>query len=120
MTRINVVPPSELSNKHLVAEHHEITRVFALARAAQYQMHKKKQPAEYTLGTGHVVFLYDKLQFVTDRYSAICDEMRSRNFTCNQIPKEDLHAGIEKHMFWNYKPTEKAIAINRQRILERS
>lgn len=120
MTRINLVHPSELSDKHLIAEKHEIVRVFGLARKNQYQMHKKKQPAEYTLGMGHCMFFYDKLQFISDRYDSLCDEMRSRNFTCNRIPKEDLHAGIGKHMFWGYNPTEKAIAINRQRILERS
>jgi len=34
MTRINLVPPSELHTKHLVAELHEITRLRAfLARS---------------------------------------------------------------------------------------
>ena len=45
MTRINVVPVQELQREHLVAEYKEIVRVFALARAAQYELHKKKIPA---------------------------------------------------------------------------
>ena len=35
MTRINVVPVEELTNKHLMAEYHEITRIFRLVREAQ-------------------------------------------------------------------------------------
>ena len=120
MTRINLVHPSELSTKHLVAEYREIVRVFALARASQYEMYKKKQPSKYTLGTGHVLFFYDKLKFISDRYDSLCAEMVGRKFTCNRIPKEDLHFGIGKHMFFDYVPTPEAISINRQRITERS
>jgi len=54
MTRINLIDPSVLHSKHLVAEYREIVRVFALARKSQDEMHKKKVPNEYTLGTGHV------------------------------------------------------------------
>lgn len=71
MTRINLVDPSELSTKHLVAEYREIVRVFDLARKSQYEMHKKKQPSAYTLGTGHVLFFYDKLKFISERYDSL-------------------------------------------------
>lgn len=120
MTRINLVEPSELSGKHLVAEVHEITRVFGLARKAQHDMHKRKQPAEYTLGTGHVLFFYDKLKYISDRYDSLCNEMINRGYQCNRINKEDLHQGIGKHMLFGYTPTPEAIAINRQRIKERT
>lgn len=120
MIRINLVDPSELSYKHLVAEKHEITRVFGLARKAQYEMHKKKQPSAYTLGTGHVLFFYDKLKFISDRYASLCQEMKVRGYNCNQIDSKDLHEGIEKFMFHDYNPTPEAISINRQRIKERS
>ncbi|MBP7000765.1 pyrimidine dimer DNA glycosylase/endonuclease V [Amaricoccus sp.] len=33
MTRINVVPPEELSRAHLVAEYRELPRVFGMVRA---------------------------------------------------------------------------------------
>lgn len=120
MTRVNVVPPEELSAMHLVAEYREIVRIFGLARKNQYQMHKKKQPSVYTLGEGHCIFFVDKLKFISERYDSLCNEMLNRKFTCNRIPKENLHQGIEKHMFWGYKPTPEALAINRQRIKERS
>lgn len=120
MTRINLIPPSELATPFLVSEYREIVRVFALARKNQHQMHHVKQPATYTLGTGHVKFFYDKLQFITERYDSLCQEMLSRGFKCNRVPKEDLHQGIEKNMFFNYKVTEEALRINRERIKERS
>lgn len=94
--------------------------MFGLARKVQHEMHKKKQPSAYTLGTGHVLFFYDKLGFVTKRYNALCNEMRSRGFNCTQIPEKELLEGIEKNMLWDYNPTEEALAINRQRIKERS
>jgi len=120
MTRINLVHPSGLSTKHLIAEYRELPRIFTLARKNQYEMHKKKIPSDYTLGTGHVIFFMDKLKFLSERYDALCQEMLNRNFTCNRVPKDELHAGIQKNMFWDYKPTEAALEINRKRIAERS
>lgn len=119
MTRINVVHPSELHRKHLQAEYREIVRVFALARTAQHEMHKKKQPEKYTLGTGHVLFFYDKLKFISERYDALCQEMQARGYNINRVSKEELHKGIAANMFWNYNPTEEAIALNRARIQDR-
>jgi deoxyribonuclease (pyrimidine dimer) len=120
MTRINIVPVQELSRQHLIAEYREIVRVFALARSSQYQMHHKKQPSAYTLGAGHVMFFYDKLKFVSQRYDTLCEEMIARGYTCNRISTEELHHGIEAFMFHDYRPTEDALRINRERILLRT
>lgn len=126
MTRINVVEPSELTNKHLMGELHEITRVYGLVRKAQERKINKynfkdkiKQPSEYTLGTGHVYFFYDKLGFITERYYALNDEAKRRNFKVNPIDKQSLVAGIQGWWFNSYTPTQKAVEINRQRIMER-
>lgn len=120
MTRINLVHPSELSQKHLGAEYREIVRIFALARGNQYQMHRVKQPSSYVLGSGHCLFFVDKLKFITERYDSLCQEMVNRGYQCNRVPKEELHKGIESNMFWGYNVTEAALAINRERIKERS
>lgn len=37
MTRINLVDPSTLHTKHLIAEYRELPRVFALAEAAAFR-----------------------------------------------------------------------------------
>jgi len=119
MTRINVVPVQELSQKMLCGEYREIVRVFALARKSQDEMHKKKVPNEYTLGTGHCLFFFSRLTFISKRYDSLCNEMLRRGYTCNRVPKEELHKGIDKHMFWDYIPTEAAIKLNQDRINER-
>jgi len=119
MTRINVVQPSELTNKHLVAEVHEITRIFGLARKAQYEIHKKKIPNEYTLGTGHCLFFIDKLKYITERYNSLCTEMTTRGYVCNRVEQSELELGIDRSLFWDYKVTDAALALNRARISER-
>ena len=119
MTRINVVPVQELHRVHLVSEYREIVRVFSVARKAQYEIHKKRIPNEYTLGTGHVLFFANKLKYITNRYNALCEEMVSRGYTCNRVSEVDLIAGIDRTLFWNYVPTEAALAVNRARINER-
>ena len=119
MTRINVVPPSELTGKHLVAETREIVRVFALARKSQHELHKKKIPNEYTLGTGHVTYFYDKLKYITERYNSLCTEMVHRGYVCNRVEQSELERGIDRSLFWDYKVTDAALALNRARINER-
>ncbi len=115
MTRINVVPPSELTRQHLIAEYREITRVFGLSRRAT----SPTIPQSYTLGKGHVTFFYDKLAYILDRYHALVDEMRSRGYNANPVHDDDLTQGIDTAMFGGYEPTDEAIAINRHRIAER-
>lgn len=121
MTRINLVDPKELHQKHLVAEYREIARVFALSRKAQFDVMrgKKPLPKEYTLGTGHVLFFYNKLGYILNRYKALTTEMVSRGYSPNPIPEEDLIFKIDKKMFGDYIPTEEAIKINRARIYDR-
>ena len=119
MTRINVIQPSELTGKHLVAEVHEITRIFGLARKAQYEIHKKKIPNEYTLGTGHCLFFLDKLKYITERYNSLCTEMVHRGYVCNRVEQSELERGIDRSLFWDYKVTDAALALNRARISER-
>lgn len=100
--------------------------MFGLVRKAQasginkYNFHaKKKPPAKYTLGTGHVLFFFDKLSWIADRYTALCAEHRRRGGKVNEISREDLLDGISDWWQNDYTPTEEALAINRQRINER-
>ena len=122
MTRINLVDPSVLHRKHLVAELHELPRIFTLARNAQFEVirGKKKIPQEYTLGTGHCLFFYDKLSFLADRYELLCSEMRARNYSVNQIDRTELLVGIDSRLLKSYTAISNAIAINAQRISDRT
>ena len=64
MTRINIVPTSELADQHLVAEYREL---FMVGSALQRTLKSKNRdktlsslPEKYTLSTGHVKFFYNK------------------------------------------------------------
>lgn len=118
MTRINVLNPIELNNKMLVAEAHEITRVFGLARKAQFDIvkGKRKIPPEYKLGENHVLFFYNKLKFIADRYESLVAEMQRRGYKPNPISRKDLLGKIDPRLHNDYVPTQEAITINRERI----
>lgn len=103
----------------LCGEYREIVRVFALARKAQHELHKKRIPHEYVLGTNHVLFFYDKLKYITERYNSLCAEMVHRGYVCNRVEQSELERGIDRSLFWGYTPTDAALALNRDRISER-
>lgn len=83
MTRINYgIHPTELSDKHLLAEHREIKRipnVIASGKAILSDI-----PEDYCLGKGHVKFFYNKMNYLFTRYVEIYRECLNRKFniTC--------------------------------------
>ena len=85
MTRINIVPVESLTRQHLLAEYRELPRVFALAHKASLSSKPwtHKQSKEYTLGTGHVIFFYDKLSFLAIRHKQLIAEMEKRGYNAN-------------------------------------
>jgi hypothetical protein len=113
MTRINVVPPSELCDKHLLAEYRELPRVFKLARP------DADIPAVYVLGTGHVTFFYNKLAFLAKRAEAIYACCRARGFKVQFKPAGLWKACPHKELYQDWTPTKAAIKLNRARIAER-
>jgi deoxyribonuclease (pyrimidine dimer) len=124
MTRINLVPPSELANQHLFAEWREIKMISkALARSLRTQSIDKvlkKIPRNFTLNTGHVCFFYDKGAYLQRRYDELTVELEKRGYKINKDAKLDPD-GIMSAAPWNgdYEPTEDAYAIIRQRIAEK-
>jgi deoxyribonuclease (pyrimidine dimer) len=122
MTRINLVPPSELHRKHLVAEYHELPRIFTYVKmqlAKGKDPAKIKAPSEYTLGTGHMKFFYTRLGFLLERQADLIVEMLNRKMKVNHADVAGLAAGIPEHLLGNYEPTPEALAINRERIAQR-
>lgn len=112
MTRINIVPPVELCDQHLLAEHRELTRIPNLVAKGKFSL--SGQPADYKLGTGHVKFFFDKMQFLYERYNLLHEECLARGFNVKNIWPENL---TKDEFFWkNYIPTESALAENRERI----
>lgn len=121
MTRINVVPPRELSDKHLGAEYRELPRIFGLVRVAQsrgWRAADPRYPADYVLGRGHVLFFYPRLSWLCARYDLLVQECRRRQRVVN-FPSPDT-SGIADEWFGGYIVTPEALALNRQRIKLRS
>lgn len=115
MTRINLVPPSELCDQHLLAEHRELTRIPSAVAKGRY--HLNGQPADYKLGEGHVRFFFNKLLFLKKRYADLHEECLARGFRVQNRWAEDLP---DTPALWlDYTPTEQALALNRARIAER-
>lgn len=121
MTRINLVPPQELSGPHLVAEYRELPRIFNLVRNRIKKGQTPKDckiPSEYKLGPGHVTFFFNKLYFLAHRQKSLIKEMESRGYKPNF--KSVNISDIPPEWQNNYIPTKEALEINRQRIKDRS
>ena len=112
MTRINVVPVTELCDKHLLAEYRELPRIMRLARLAD------DIPTEYTLGAGHVKFFYNKLSFIVERYQQLVKECKRRGFNV-QHKYLPIVKPLSANLFGTYDPTPEALALNRERIAQR-
>ena len=131
MTRINVVPEQDLLDKHLSGEYHEISRVFELVRRYLERGGSLSIPSQYVLGEGHVTFFYRRLQYIATRYVRLALEMRYRAYKRGKDSGVRMHIVLEliqcahdsipDEKWWNdYIPTPEAIALNWQRLEERS
>ena len=116
MTRINVgIPPAELINQHLIAEHREIKRIPNCIAKGKYNM--EGIPDKFKLGTGHVKFFYNKLLYLKHRYIRLHFECVKRGFKVQWY----LSAwdNIPKKLMNFYYPTDVDREIIRERINEK-
>jgi hypothetical protein len=78
MTRINCIPPSELTRQHLVAEYRELPRIFgmvlSMVERGVTSPAQAKIPPTYRMGTGHMKFFCDKLEYLVQRQRALVDD----------------------------------------------
>jgi len=117
MTRINVgIPPRELSDKHLIAEHREIKRIPNMINSGKARV--EGIPAKFTLGTGHVKFFYNKLYYLKRRYLEIYGECRLRGFNVQHYAS--AWDNCPDHLMNDFNPAQEDIELIRQRIKERS
>ena len=121
MTRINVVPPAELSRQHLLAEYRELPRIFGLVRRAQARGERPNlsEVPQYTLGKGHVRFFYPRLGWLIGRLTTLRSEMASRGYHMTNY-EGGLLNGIDETWLGNWRVTDEALEINRARIKERT
>lgn len=129
MTRINTVPPTTLSTKHLQAEYFELPRVLtALEKKSQYELARigegKDIPAKYCMGKGHVTFFYNKLDYLYKRYNEIARVLVE---TRNVRVDTDIVAQFEKRllkfprslMISKYVPSPDDMYTNMARLVVR-
>lgn len=122
MTRINLVDPSTLHQKHLLAEYRELPRIFKLVESAQERgltPYTARIPKQYVLGPGHVTFFYDKLTWLERRFSLLVAECLKRGFNIQHVKVPKLADYLDEHWWCDYVPTPEAIALNMARIQDR-
>lgn len=120
MTRINVVAPSTLSSKHLVAEYRELPRIFKLAFDAWQRgelSNDTRNPKNYTLGTGHVRFFYNKLGYLRRRFKSLVLEMKIRGMSpaYDDVPAIFHAMPVEWLQDWKADDTARAVNLGRLR-----
>lgn len=121
MTRINLIPPAQLSDQHLLAEYRELPRIFTMAlEAALRSEHPDdpRNPREYCLGPGHVRFFYPRLGFLRKRFHALVEEMLNRGWEPQYHEVPPCYDLMSHHWCHDYEPTADAIHSNLARLRE--
>ena len=122
MTRINLVPPEELSDQHLVAEYREI---FMVGSSLQRSMASKSWsktlanlPQQFTLNGGHVKFFYNKGLYLDRRYHRLIHEMRKRGMDPDPLRTFKVEQWPEE-LWKDWQPTRRDLRVIRSRIQQR-
>lgn len=126
MTRINVVPVEVLTNKHAMAEYHELPRVFTFVKKQIKKGNSPKDieiPRRYTLGKGHAKFFYNKVHFLEMRIRQLHTNLTLRGYEVSWpklayiLESNTKHIGIK----WRnqYEPTHRDIYLNMARLAKR-
>lgn len=122
MTRINIIPPKLLSDKHLLAEYRELPRMFTAVK----KLDKKPDdiPEHYVLGKGHCKFFYDKCYYLNNRYDTLIYELSRRHFKINREMADKIKDSAIKDLpLWswnNWSPSYEDYYLNMARICKRS
>lgn len=121
MTRINLVSPEELTDQHLMREYQELPRIVGLVRKAIHRGKKTsdfKIAHDYILGSGHVTFFYNKLEFLQKRQLLLIEELLKREYKI--IHQNGLNLiDIPDEWKRDYIPTTNGLMLSRERIREK-
>jgi len=114
MTRINAdIPPAKLCDKHLSGEYNEILRVVGLS---QKRIESGKGlgglPDTFRLGSGHVLFFYDKLKFIHIRFEQIKVEMAKRGWK-PQVKFDMNQVHPSAYNWWTASKADNQLLIDR-------
>lgn len=120
MTRINLIDPKFLCDQHLLAEHRELTRIPNSILSGKYSLEGKHIPTQYVLGTGHVTFFLNKIDFLFERYLQLHQECLNRNFAVTWKFPSLLKISKVNQQYEMYVPTKKDRSLNKARLIERT
>ena len=120
MTRVNAnIDPKLLHRLHLVAEVREILMVPGSLRRSLKTSSKlmvlSRIPKQFTLNAGHVLFHYDKLTFLQNRFDRLCDEMERRGYHPDRSRRAAFD-GFDDRFYNDWKATEIDNQIVHERI----
>jgi deoxyribonuclease (pyrimidine dimer) len=116
MTRISVgVRAKELCDAHLIKERVELVRIPNAVRTGKAVV--KDIPKQFTLGTGHVKFFYDKMSYLRERYEELTAECIARGFNITDF--SDSFEGITPSLWKSYTETTQDRKVVVQRVNER-
>lgn len=119
MTRINCIPVEELTREHLLGEWKELRRIFTFAARWDANGRPTSIPSSYRMGTGHVTFFYDKLNYCWKRHFELAEEMKRCGYNVQGTAVSESYKSCPRDLFNDWQPDEAAMAINRARIDER-
>lgn len=109
MTRINCVDVESLTDQHLFAEFRELPRIFGVARFLK----PHEAVSTYRMGTGHMLFFYDRTLYLANRHKAIVRELRDRRYKLNLRPPLRPILGLDHD--WSPTLTDKEVNLERLR-----
>ena len=104
MTRVNCIPIHELVDQHLFAEYREITRIYKKARVL-------KDYGHYKMGKGHVLFFYDKGQYLIKRTEDLYQECIRRGMNVTHKIYQPHPTGLNNN--WNPTPDDEMVSASR-------
>lgn len=116
MTRINCgIDPKLLTRQHIIAESREIKRIPNTIVSGKAIV--KDIPPQFTLGTGHVRFFYNKLGYLLSRYRQVRDECKARGY--NITDYESAWNGVPSELMNDYTPTDRDRKIVIERLISK-
>jgi len=119
MTRVNLVIPDELFDQHLMAEYREIPMVLGSLRRSlnSPNFNVGKIPKQFTLNSGHVMFFYNKLGWLKQRYELVIEELIKRRYNVNPDNRAVVNwNGFPMWCYGSFNPTDRDVTISRERI----
>lgn len=118
MTRINLIPPTLLSNQHLVAEHKEILQLNGQFKKSLNSKKGIQIPkGKFTLNKGHVKFFYNKGKYLENRFNLIKIELKNRGYS--SYSEFDNYLYVQQNMYNDWIPDKEDYNIIVERLLDK-